>query len=177
MEEWTSNPALRIHMEAVAVGMGAYARRLAPDDVDRWIVAGLLHDFDYEQHPSESEHPFVGVEHLRGLGVDEEILEAILGHADYSGTPRRTPMAKTLYGVDELCGFLVACVKVRPDGIESLGAKSVKKKLKDKSFAAAVNRDDIRIGCEELGVELGEHIEFLIAALREDAERLGLSKR
>ncbi len=175
MEEWTESPALRIHMEAVAACMGAYAERTAPDDKERWIVTGLLHDFDYERHPTREEHPFVGVAHLRERGVDEDILEAILGHAEYSGTPRTTPLAKTLYAVDELAGFLVACVKVRPNGIADLKPKSVRKKLKVKAFAAAVNRDDIAHGIEELGVDPTEHIQLCIDALRADAERLGLA--
>ena len=175
MEEWTANPALRIHMEAVAACMDAYAQKMAPDERERWVVAGLLHDFDYEKHPTQEEHPFVGVEHLRTLGVDEEVTTAILGHAEYSGTPRESLMAKVLFGVDELAGFIVACVKVRPDGIDSLAPKSVKKKLKDKSFAAAVNRDDIRQGVEGLGVDLTEHIQTCIDALRSEAERLGLA--
>jgi predicted hydrolase (HD superfamily) len=175
MEEWTSSPALRVHMEAVAACMGAYAQRLAPEEHDRWSIAGLLHDFDYEKHPTQEEHPFVGVSHLRELGVDEEILAAILGHAEYSGTPRRSAMARTLFAVDELAGFIVACVKVRPNGIRDLEASSVKKKLKDKAFAAAVSRADIARGIEELGVDPTEHIETCIAALRKEAGRLGLS--
>ena len=154
--------------------MGAYAKNLSPNDHDRWVAAGLLHDFDYEKHPSEEEHPFVGVEHLRSLEVDEEILTATLGHAEYSGTPRETQMAKALFAVDELAGFLVACAKVRPSGILDLKPKSVKKKLKDKSFAAAVSRDDIRNGAEELGVDLTDHIKACIDALRAEAAALGI---
>ena len=171
MREWTESESLRTHMEAVAACMGAYAARLAPGDEDRWIVAGLLHDFDYEKHPTAEEHPCIGVRHLESIGVDEEIRTAILGHAEYTGTARETPMAKALFGVDELAGFIVACAKVRPDGIVSLQAKSVKKKLKDKSFAAAVSRDDIRVGAEELagltGDEPGEHIQRCIDAIRD----------
>ena len=114
---------------------------------------------------------------MRGLGLEEDILTAILGHAEYSGTPRESPLAKTLFAVDELAGFIVACVKVRPNGIDDLSAKSVKKKLKDKAFAAAVSREDIRRGTEELGVDLTEHIQFCIDALRADSERLGLGPR
>jgi len=171
MREWTASESLRVHMEAVASCMGSYATMLAPDEADRWVVAGLLHDFDYERHPTPEEHPYVGVEHLASLGVDEEIRRAILAHADYTGTPRDTPMATALFGVDELSGFIVACAKVRPDGIASLQAKSVKKKLKDKSFAAAVHREDIAKGAEELGaltgLETGEHIQRCIDAIRE----------
>ncbi len=175
MEEWTVSAALRVHMEAVAACMGASARKLAPQEVERWIVTGLLHDFDYEKHPTAEEHPVVGVAHLRSLGVDEEILTAILGHADYTGTPRESLMARALFSVDELAGFLVACAKVRPRGILDLAPKSVKKKLKDKSFAAAVSRDDIRQGVEEMEGDLTQHVQLCIDALRDDAERLGLT--
>ncbi len=175
MEEWTASPALRVHMESVAACMAAYAEIQAPGEIETWTVAGLLHDFDYERHPTEEEHPYVGVEHLRSLGVEEPILRAILGHAEYTGTPRDTAMAKALFAVDELAGFLVACAKVRPNGILDLTPKSVKKKLKDKSFAAAVSRDDIRVGIDELGVDLTEHIQRCIDAIRAQAERLGLS--
>src|SRR5688572_8669566 len=173
MNEWTHNPALRVHMEAVAACMGAYADQLEPAQRDRWVGCGLLHDMDYERHPSTNEHPFVAVEHLRKLGVDEEILTAILGHAQYSGTPRVTPMAKTLFAVDELAGFIVACCKVRPNGIADLEPSSVRKKLKDKAFAAAVNREDIRVGISEMGVDETQHIQKCIDALRAERSRLG----
>lgn len=178
MHEWTQSESLRAHMEAVAACVGAYARRLAPDEVERWAVCALLHDFDYERHPSKEEHPFVGVRHLESLGVDRETLDAILGHADYSGVARQTPLAKTLYACDELAGFIVACVKVRPSGIADLEPKSVKKKLKDKAFAAAVSREDIDRGITDLeplaGVDLTGHIQICIDALRADSARLGL---
>jgi putative nucleotidyltransferase with HDIG domain len=175
MHEWTQSPALRVHMECVAACMGAYAEKLEPAQRERWVVAGLLHDMDYEKHPSqEAGHPFVAVEHLRTLGVDEEILAAILGHAEYSGTPRTTPMAKALFAVDEMAGFIVACAKVRPNGIADLEPFSVRKKLKDKAFAAAVSRDDIRTGVAELGVEETEHIRTCIGAIRAERERLGV---
>jgi len=171
-------------METVAACMGAYADVLDPANTPRWIVCGLLHDFDYEKHPTREEHPYVGVKHLDSLGVDEEIRDAILGHADYTGTPRQTPMARALFAVDELSGFIVACSKVRPEGIETLAPKSVKKKLKDKSFAAAVSRGDIATGIEELAPlmhELGvsdfdqtAHIQTCIDAIRNEKERLGL---
>ena len=170
MHDWTPNPALRVHMECVAACMGAYADKLEPAQKERWIVAGLLHDFDYEKHPSKEEHPFVGVKHLRehqpSGGVDEEIINAILGHAEYSGVPRVTPMQKTLFAVDELAGFIVACVKVRPNGIADLEPSSVKKKLKDKAFAAAVSREDINKGVAEMGVDMAEHIGVCIGAIR-----------
>ncbi len=175
MNEWTQSVALRGHMECVAACMGAYARKYEPDQRDRWIVAGLLHDMDYDRHPTPQEHPFVAVDHLRQRGdVDEEIIEAILGHAEYSGVPRQTPMARTLFAVDELAGFIGACCKVRPNGIADLQPKSVKKKLKDKAFAAAVSRQDIATGIEELGVDPTEHIQACIDALRDESQRLGL---
>lgn len=180
MEEWTESPALRVHMEAVACAMAWYARRLVPDEpgaVERFTVCGLLHDFDYERHPTPEEHPFVGVAHLRELGVEEEILEAILGHAQYSGTPRTTPMAKALFACDELAGFLVACAKVRPDGLAGMKPSSVKKKLKDRSFAAAVSREDIAQGASEFGVDITDHIAHLIEALSLEAGRFGLAPR
>lgn len=168
MHEWTESEALRVHMECVAACMAAYADKYDPEQKDRWIVCGLLHDFDYEKHPSQEEHPFVGVKHLReNTDVDDEIITAILGHAEYSGTPRETMMAKCLYAVDELAGFIVACAKVRPNGIADLKPKSVKKKLKDKAFAAAVSREDIRTGIEELGVDETEHLQLCIDAIRD----------
>jgi predicted hydrolase (HD superfamily) len=175
MNEWTQSPALRVHMECVAACMGAYAEKMQPEQKDRWVVAGLLHDMDYERHPSqEAGHPFVAVEHLRGMRVDDEILTAILGHAEYSGTPRDTPMAKVLFAVDELAGFIVACAKVRPDGIATLEPKSVKKKLKAKEFAAAVSREDIVKGIAELGVDETQHMQTCIDAIRAEKDRLGV---
>lgn len=175
MHEWVQAEALRHHMECVATCMGAAATKVAPAEASRWIVCGLLHDFDYERHPTQEEHPFVGIAHLKERGdVDEEILQAILGHATYSGTPRTTPMARYLFAVDELAGFIVACCKVRPNGIADLAPKSVKKKLKTLNFAAAVNRDDIAQGVEELEQDPTEHIQFCIDSLRTDRERLGL---
>jgi len=186
MEEWTENPALRVHMECVAASMGAYAEVLAPGDEqerERWVVCGLPHDFDYEKHPTEAEHPFVGVRHLEELGVIEEIRTAILGHAPYSGVPRVTPMARALFAVDELSGFIVACAKVRPEGVATLTPKSVKKKLKLANFAAAVSREDIAIGVEELtplmegieaGFDLTSHIQRCVDGIKWEAERLGV---
>lgn len=178
MREWTRSEALRVHMEAVAACMGHYARKLEPDQADRWIACGILHDFDYEKHPSREEHPFVGVKELERRGVDEETRTSILGHAEYSGVPRTTPMAIALFACDELAGFIVACVKVRPNGIDDLEPKSVKKKLKDKAFAAAVSREDIAKGVEEIGplagVDMTSHIQNCIDALRSERERLGL---
>ena len=175
MHEWTQSVALRNHMECVAVCMAGYADRYQPDERDRWIVAGLLHDMDYDKHPTPQEHPFVAVEHLRGRGdVDDEIIGAILGHADYSGVPRETLIAKVLFAVDELAGFIGACCKVRPNGISDLQPKSVRKKLKDRAFAAGVSREDIRQGIEELDLDETGHIQVCIDALRGEAARLGL---
>ena len=174
MHEWVASESLRGHMEAVAACMAHHARLVAPGEVERWTVAGLLHDFDYERHPTLAEHPFVGVAHLRSRGVDAEILDAILGHAEHTGVPRTTAMAKHLFACDELAGFIVAVAKVRPNGIADLEAKSVRKKLKDKAFAAAVSREDIAKGIEELGVEPAEHITRCIEAIRGEASRIGL---
>jgi predicted hydrolase (HD superfamily) len=175
MHEWIQNPALRTHMECVAACMGAYAQKTEPDQIERWRVCGMLHDLDWEKHPTREEHPFVAVKFLRERGdVDEEILTAILGHAEYSGTPRTTAMARTLFAVDELAGFIVACAKVRPDGIASLEVKSVKKKLKAREFAAAVSREDIAKGIAELGVDEAQHIQTCIDALRAERDRLGV---
>jgi len=171
MHEWVQSPALRVHMEAVAASIGAYAQTLDAANEERWRIAGLLHDFDYEKHPMAQQHPMVGVAHLRTLGVDDEILNAILGHAsDRTGVVRETPMAKVLFAVDELSGFIVACAKVRPNGIADLEAKSVRKKLKDKAFAAAVSREDIAQGVLELGpltaLDETAHIQVCIDAIR-----------
>lgn len=173
MHEWTASEALRVHMESVAACMAAYARRLDPAQVERWFCCGLLHDFDYEKHPSAEEHPVVGVKHLESLGFDREFLDAILGHAPRTGVARSSPMAKALFACDELAGFIVACAKVRPNGLADLEAKSVQKKLKDKAFAAAVSREDIAEGVAELGALTGldaaGHIECCISAIRDGA--------
>jgi predicted hydrolase (HD superfamily) len=182
MHEWTASPTLRVHMEAVAACMGDYAKRLDPANPaewERWVVCGLLHDFDYERHPSAEEHPVVGVRHLESLDVDRETLDAILGHAaERTGVRRETPMAKALFACDELAGFIVACCKVRPNGIGELEASSVKKKLKDKAFAAAVSREDIASGAAELGaltgLDLTGHIQRCIEAIRGERAALGV---
>ncbi|MDQ3440621.1 MAG: HD domain-containing protein [Planctomycetota bacterium] len=174
LHEWVHNPALRTHMECVAACMGAYADQFQPDQRERWQLCGLLHDLDWERHPTHEEHPFVAVRFLGERDVDEEILTAILGHAEYSGTPRETPMAKALFAVDELAGFIVACAKVRPDGIASLEPKSVRKKLKTKEFAAAVSREDIAKGIAELGADETQHIQTCIDAIRAEKDRLGV---
>ena len=171
MCEWTESEALRVHMETVAACMGHYAKLIAPDEEERWRVAGILHDFDYEKHPSTEEHPFVGVAHLESLGVDEAMRNAILGHATYSGVARDTPMARCLFACDELAGFIMACCKVRPNGIADLAPKSVKKKLKVATFAAGVNRDDIALGLEEFGgdieIDLTSHVQHCIDGIRD----------
>ncbi|HYE60543.1 MAG TPA: HDIG domain-containing protein [Phycisphaerales bacterium] len=172
MHEWVQSPALRIHMETVAACMGRYAKQLEPAYEEQWRIAGLLHDFDYERHPTAEEHPKVGVAHLATLGVDESIMNAIRGHAsERTGYIRATPMDKALFACDELAGFIVACAKVRPDGLATLEPKSVKKKLKDKAFAAAVSREDIALGVSELGplanVTDEQHIQNCIEAIRE----------
>ena len=171
MHEHTQSPSLRQHMLAVEAAMRAYATK-AGEDVEAWALAGLLHDYDYERYPNPEHsptegHPAWGVGQLREKGVPEPICRAILGHGSYTGVPRDTPMAKTLFAVDELCGFLVACALVRPSkSFSDLEVSSVKKKLKDKAFARGVNRDEVRQGAEELGVPLDDHITFCIQALR-----------
>ena len=179
MQEYTQSDALRKHMLAVEAAMRAYAGRLGGDP-ETWGLVGLLHDFDYERYPNAArsateEHPSAGVRVLRERGVSEDICTAILGHASYTGVPRETQMATTLFAVDELCGFLVACALVRPSkSLTDLEVKSVKKKLKDKAFARGVNREEVHQGATELGVPLDEHIAFVIQALRPVEHTLGL---
>ena len=173
---WTESDSLRKHMLAVEAAMRAYALRFGEDE-EKWGITGLLHDMDYEKHPTPDEHPMVGVRELEKRGYPDDVLHAIKGHADYLDVPRDTLMSKTLYAVDELSGFIVACAMVRPEGLENMKAKSVRKKMKQKSFAAAVNRDDIVRGAEELGVDLNEHIEFVAGALREISDELGIAPR
>lgn len=174
LHRYTESDSLRKHALAVEQAMRAYAARM-DGDPERWGICGLLHDFDYEKYPTAEEHPFVGSRILEEEGFDGELRRAILGHATYTGVPRDTPMAKALFACDELCGFLTACALVQPSkSIAEVKPASVKKKLKDKAFARSVNRSDIYQGAEELGVPLDEHIEFLLAALREKAADLGL---
>ncbi|MFQ5570348.1 MAG: HDIG domain-containing metalloprotein [Rhodothermales bacterium] len=174
--EWTTTESLRRHAYAVEAAMEHYARHFG-EDVALWRITGLLHDMDYEKHPTMEEHPFVGTAVLREKGYPEEVIEAILGHATYSGVPRRTLMARTLFAVDELAGFITAVAYVRPTRLEGMKVKSVKKKLKDKAFAAAVSRDDIQQGAEELGVDFDAHIAHVIAGMQARADRLGLSAK
>ena len=172
--QWTESESLRKHMLAVEAAMRAYARKFGEDE-EKWGVTGLLHDMDYEKHPTPAEHPMAGVRELASRGYPKDVLEAIKGHADYLGVPRETLLAKTLYAVDELSGFITACALVRPEGLEGLKAKSVRKKMKQKAFAANVSREDILKGAEELGVDLNEHIDFVVAALLEESRSLGLA--
>jgi putative nucleotidyltransferase with HDIG domain len=179
MHEYTASEALRRHMYAVEIVMRAMAAREGAH-ADAWGIVGLLHDFDYERFPNPNhspnqEHPAEGVRILTAQGFPEEWGQAILGHATYTGVPRETSMAKALFGVDELSGFLVACALVRPSrSLVDLSVKSVKKKLKDKAFARGVNREDVRQGCEELGLPLDEHITFVLEALRPHEQVFGL---
>lgn len=179
MQEYTTSESLRRHMYAVEFAMRAMAQREG-EDPEAWGIVGLLHDFDYERFPNEAhsateEHPSEGVRVLAAGGFPEPWQRAILGHAQYTGVPRDTPMARALFAVDELCGFLVACALVRPSrSLADLEVKSVKKKLKDKAFARGVNREEVRQGAEELGVPLDEHIAFVLEALRPHEAQLGL---
>lgn len=179
LHDWVQSESLRKHCYAVADSMKHFAQ-LRGEDADLWEAAGLLHDMDYERHPnlerSTTEgHPFVGVAWLRENGWSEEVCRAILSHADYSGVSRETPLEKTLYAVDELSSFVVAVALVRPTkSIHDVDVRAVKKKMKDKAFARAVNRDDIIRGAEELGMPLDDVIAQVIAALKGDAARLGL---
>lgn len=172
--EWTRSESLRRHGYAVEAAMAYYAERLG-EDVEAWRIAGLLHDLDYERHPSLEEHPFVGVRVLEAQGYPEAVRTAILGHAPHTGVPRETPLARTLFAVDELAGFITAVALVRPGRLEGLEPRSVRKKLKDRTFAAAVSREDIARGADEIGLPLDEHIAHVAEALRREAERLGLT--
>jgi putative nucleotidyltransferase with HDIG domain len=170
---YTQSEALRRHALAVEAATGAYARKLGGDE-ELWRVAALLHDFDYELHPTLDKHPQDGAPILRAEGYPEEVVETVLSHAEHLGLPRDTPLKKALFACDELSGFVHACGLVRPDGIDTLTPKSVRKKLKQPSFAAGVNRDDVTKGAEDLGVDLDEHIAFVIEALKPIAPQLGL---
>ena len=172
--EWTQGDGLRKHALAVEAAMRAYARRSGADE-ERWGMAGLLHDFDYERYPSLEEHPFKGREVLERLGCPPDVIHAIQAHAERTGVPRTGRMDKALYAVDELCGFLTAAALIRPSkSVLDLEAASVRKRMKDKAFARNVKREDILRGAEELGVPLDEHIAFVIAAMRGAADALGL---
>lgn len=180
VHDWTASDSLRKHMLAVEAAMRAYAPRFG-GDVEAWGLAGLLHDFDYERFPNaaqaaDAEHPAEGVRYLRSIGMEEEICDAILGHAHYTGVPRTTDMARALFACDELCGLLTACALVKPSkAIADVDVPGVRRKLKDKAFARGVNREDITSGADALGVSLDEHIAFVLEALRGIAPALGLA--
>jgi putative nucleotidyltransferase with HDIG domain len=173
--EWTESPSLRKHVLAVEAAMRAYARRFGEDE-ELWGITGLVHDLDYERHPDlETGHPRIALKELEARDYPPELVRAVASHADRLGVSRETPMEKTLYAVDELTGFIMACAYVRPTGIHGLTPKSVKKKMKTPAFAAAVDRDELREGAEALGVDFDEHLAFVIAALEERADELELN--
>jgi putative nucleotidyltransferase with HDIG domain len=170
--EWTKSQSLRRHALAVEAAMRAYATRLGGDP-EVWGVTGLLHDLDYERYPDLNDgHPRRGIRELESRGYPTEIVRAVASHADFMGVPRESEMEKALYAVDELAGFVLACAYVRPDGLEGMTPKSVKKKLKQPSFAAAVNREDLRRGASELGFDFDEHVAVVIEALTERRQEL-----
>ena len=179
MQEYTASESLRKHMLSVEAGMRAYAAKLG-EDVERWGLAGLMHDFDYERFPNDArsptdEHPSQGVKVLRDLGYPEDVLQAILGHAAYTNVPRESLMAKALFAVDELTGLITATALVKPSrSVHDVDARSVRKKMKDKAFARGVSREDVVQGAQELGVDLDEHIQFVIGAMQSCAAELGL---
>jgi putative nucleotidyltransferase with HDIG domain len=173
LSKYTESEALRRHALAVEAAVGWYARRLGEDE-ELWRATALLHDFDYEMHPTLDKHPQDGAPILREEGYPEELIEAVLSHAEHLSMPRDTPLKKTLFACDELAGFVHACGLVRPDGIETLEPKSVRKKLKQPSFAAGVHRDEVYRGAEELEFDLDEHIRNVIEAMRPIAGQLGL---
>lgn len=174
LREFTQSDSLIKHMLAVEAAVRAYARKFGEDE-EKWGTAGLLHDFDYERWPNPPDHPLKGAAILKERGYPDDVIYAIKSHADYLGDcPRVSLLDKTLYACDELCGFITACALVRPERLDGLTARSVRKKMKQASFAAAVSREDIARGAADLGVDLDEHIEFCIAAMRAVADRLGL---
>jgi putative nucleotidyltransferase with HDIG domain len=172
LTEWVSSPSLRRHMLAVEAAMRAYAPRF-DGDAELWGATGLLHDLDYERYPNlEDGHPRYAIKELERLGYPPELVRAVASHADFMGVPRESAMEKALYAVDELCGFILACAYVRPEGLHGMTPKSVKKKLKQPSFAAAVGREEIREGAADLGVDFDEHLAFVIEALAERSDEL-----
>ncbi len=174
---WTESESLRRHVLAVEAAMRAYARRFGADE-EQWGLVGMLHDLDYERQPDlETGHPRMALEELRRQGFSDEFVRAVASHADFLEVSRDSPLEKTLYAVDELSGFIMACAYVRPEGIHGMTPKSVKKKMKTQAFAAAVNRDELREGAAALGVDFDEHVAFVIAALEERAGELGLEGR
>jgi putative nucleotidyltransferase with HDIG domain len=172
--EWTRSDSLRKHVLGVEAAMRAYAREYGEDE-EKWAVTAIVHDLDYERYPDlDTGHPRVALQELPKLGYPDDVVEAVAGHATFLGVPRETLMARALFAVDELSGFITACAYVRPTGIHGLTPKSVKKKLKQPSFAAAVSREEVRQGAEELGVDFDEHVRKVIAAMEERSTELGL---
>ena len=175
--EWIESDSLRKHVLGVEAAMCAYARRDAEDE-EKWAITGLVHDLDYERYPDlDTGHPRYALAELEERGYPQDVIDAVAGHADFMGVPRETRLAKTIYGVDELSGFVVACALVRPTGIEGMKPKSVRKKLKQPSFAAKVDRGQIQQAIEELDVDETEHIQLVIDALAENASELGLEPK
>jgi putative nucleotidyltransferase with HDIG domain len=175
--EWTESDSLRKHALSVEAGMRAYAR-IYDEDEERWAVTALVHDLDYERYPDlETGHPRHALQELERLGYPQDVIDAVAGHADFLNVPRETRMAKALYAVDEMSGFVTACALVRPTGIEGMKPKSVRKKMKQPSFAAAVPREQLQRAAGELGVDLNEHIQTVIDALADHADELGLGPR
>ncbi len=173
--EWTESDSLRKHVLGVEAAMRVYAREYGEDE-ERWAVTGIVHDLDYEKHPDlETGHPRIALKELEKLGYPQDVIDAVAGHATFLNVPRETRMAKALFAVDELSGFVMACAYVRPTGIHGMTPKSVKKKLKQPSFAAGVSREDVRRGAQELGVDFDEHLAFVISALEPRAQELGLA--
>src|SRR3954449_6674823 len=175
--EWTQSDSLRKHVLGVEAAMVSYAREWN-EDVELWAATGILHDLDYERYPDlETGHPRYALKELEERGYPQELIDAVAGHADFLGVPRETRLAKTLYAVDELSGFVAACALVRPSGIEGMRPKSVKKKLKQPSFAAAVSREEVQRGIDELEVDPDEHIALVIETLGDRADELGLGPK
>jgi putative nucleotidyltransferase with HDIG domain len=175
--EWISSESLRKHLLGVEAAMRAYARE-GGEDEDLWGITGLVHDLDYERYPDlDTGHPRHALKELEARGYPQEVIDAVAGHAEFLGVPRETPLAKTLFAVDELSGFIAACALVRPTGIEGMTPKSVRKKLKQPSFAAGVDRDQVHRGAEELGVDFDQHVAFVIDAMADRADELGLAPR
>jgi putative nucleotidyltransferase with HDIG domain len=175
--EWIASDSLRKHVLGVEAAMRAYARKDGEDE-ELWGIAGLVHDLDYERYPDlETGHPRHALKELEARRYPEQVIDAVAGHAEFLAVPRETQLAKTLFAVDELSGFIAACALVRPTGIEGMTPKSVKKKLKAPSFAAGVDRDQVRRGADELGVDFDQHVAFVIEAMAERADELGLSPR
>lgn len=175
LHEWVSSDSLRKHCYAVAAAMEGYARKnsLTQEEIDRWWITGLLHDFDYEKHPSLEQHPFEGIKILKEKEYPEEIIVAILGHGNHTGVKRESAMAKTLFAVDELCGLVMALAKVRPGNFEGMSASSVKKVIKKKDFASAISREDIKSGIQELGANENEHFDLVIKSLSGIKKEIG----